>query len=33
MQTRSRGDYPIADRELVVEGADLRGHPKPFTRS
>jgi hypothetical protein len=24
MQTRSRGDYMIAGRELVAEGADLR---------
>jgi hypothetical protein len=24
MHTRSRGDYPIAGRELVAEGADLR---------
>jgi len=24
MQTRSRGDYTIAGRELVAEGADLR---------
>ena len=24
MQTRSRGDYTIANRELVAEGADLR---------
>src|SRR5438445_78462 len=24
MQTRSRGDYPVAGRELVAEGADLR---------
>ena len=24
MQTRSRGNYEIADREIVAEGADLR---------
>ncbi|TMJ43134.1 MAG: hypothetical protein E6G90_18360 [Alphaproteobacteria bacterium] len=24
MQTRSLGDYPVAGRELVAEGADLR---------
>ena len=24
MQTRNRGDYTIANRELVAEGADLR---------
>jgi len=24
MQTRSRGNYEIADRELLAEGADLR---------
>lgn len=24
MEARTRGNYPIADRELVAEGADLR---------
>ena len=24
MQNRSRGDYPLAGREIVAEGADLR---------